>query len=83
MRVASSGFGGIGMTVSSSARMNIVAFIAILTVSASTMLWLFWRFPLMTAIITLGVFLGLGVLARLARSIDVDMTDLDRTKQRI
>ena len=83
MRVASSCFGGIGMTVSSSARMNIVAFIAILTVSAGTMLWLFWRFPLMTALITLGVFLGLGVLARLARWIDVDITDLDRTEQRV
>jgi hypothetical protein len=71
------------MTVSSSARMNIVAFIAILTLSAGTMLWLFWRFPLMTAIITVGIVLGLSVLARLARSIDVDMTDLDRTKQRI
>jgi hypothetical protein len=63
--------------------MNIVAFLAILTVSAGTMLWLFWRFPLMTAIITLGVFAALGVLARLARSLDVDMTDLDRTNQRI
>ena len=71
------------MTVSSSVRMNIVAFIAILTVSAGTMLWLFWRFPLMTALITLGVFLGLGVLARLARWIDVDITDLDRTEQRV
>jgi hypothetical protein len=71
------------MTVSSSARANIVAFIAILTVSAGTMLWLFWRFPLMTAIVTLGVFLGLGVLARLARLLDVDMTDLDRTEQRV
>jgi len=71
------------MTVSSSARMNIVAFIAILTLSAGTMLWLFWRFPLMTAIITLGVFLGLSVLARLARLIDVDITDLDGTKQRV
>jgi hypothetical protein len=63
--------------------MNIVAFLAILTMSAGTMLWLFWRFPLMTAIITLGVFAALGVLARLARSLDVDMTDLDRTNQRI
>jgi hypothetical protein len=71
------------MTVSSSARMNIVAFIAILTLSAGTMLWLFWRFPLMTAIITLGIFLGLSVLAHLARWIDVDITDLDRTKQRV
>lgn len=63
--------------------MNIVAFLAILTVSAGTMLWLFWRFPLLTAIITVGVFVVLGVLARLARSLDVDMTDLDQTNQRI
>jgi hypothetical protein len=63
--------------------MGIVAFIAILTLSAATMLWLFWRFPLPTAIITVGMFLVLGVLVRLARSIDVDMTDLDPTKQRV
>ena len=71
------------MEDSASSRIGIVAFFAVVAISAATMLWLFWRFPLMTAIITLGVFLGLGVLARLARSIDVDMTDLDRTKQRI
>ena len=71
------------MAVPSSARMSIVAFIAILTLSAGTMLWLFWRFPLPTAIITVGAFVVLGVLVRLARSIDVDMTDLDRTKQRV
>jgi CHASE2 domain-containing sensor protein len=57
-----------------------VAFLIVLAVSAGTMLWLLWRFPLMTALITLGVFTVLGVLARLARSIDVDM-DMDRTKQ--
>jgi uncharacterized membrane protein YhfC len=71
------------MAVSSSAPVSIVAFIAILTLSAGTMLWLFWRFPLPTAIITVGAFVVLGVLVRLARSIDVDMTDLDRTKQRV
>jgi hypothetical protein len=63
--------------------MGTVAFIAILTVSAATMLWLFWRFPLMTAIVTLGVFAALVVLARLARSLDVEMKDLDRTEQSI
>jgi hypothetical protein len=63
--------------------MGIVAFLAILTVSAGTMLWLFWRFPLMTAIVTLGVFAALAVLARLARSIDVDLKDLDRTEHSI
>lgn len=47
------------------------------------MLWLFWRFPLMTAIITLGAFAALGVLVRLARAIDVEsMADLD-TKQHV
>jgi hypothetical protein len=71
------------MTISSSERMSIVAFIAILTLSAGTMLWLFWRFPLPTAIITVGAFAALGVLVRLARSIEVDMTDLDPTKQRV
>ena len=66
------------MAGSSSKRMGIVAFLAILTVSAATMLWLFWRFPLMTAIITLGAFAALGVLVRLARAIDVEsMVDLD------
>ena len=71
------------MSTSSSARMGIVAFLAILTVSAGTMLWLFWRFPLMTAIITIGVFAALVVLARLARSMDVDVQDLDRTEQSV
>jgi hypothetical protein len=60
--------------------MGIVAFLVILTVSAATMLWLFWRFPLMTAIVTLGVFAALVVLARLARSIDVDMQDARATR---
>jgi hypothetical protein len=68
------------MSASSSARMGIVAFLAILTVSAGTMLWLFWRFPLLTAIVTVGVFAALVVLARLARSIEVDMKDLDQTE---
>ncbi|MDP9088577.1 MAG: hypothetical protein M3O26_07540 [Pseudomonadota bacterium] len=71
------------MAGSSSSRMGIVAFLAILTLSAATMLWLFWRFPLMTAIITLGAFAALGVLVRLARAVDVEsMADLD-TKQRV
>ena len=71
------------MSTTASARMGTMAFLAILTVSAGTMLWLFWRFPLMTAIVTLGVFAALVVLARLARSIDVDLQDLDRTEQSV
>lgn len=70
------------MSESSSARMGIVAFVAILTVSAGTMLFLFWRFPLTTAIVTLGVLAALAILARLARSFD-ELKDLDRTEQSI
>jgi hypothetical protein len=66
----------------SSSRMGVAAFIAVLTVSAGTMLYLFWRFPLVTAVVTLGILAALGVLARLARSFD-DMKDMDRTEQSI
>ena len=47
------------------------AFVAVLCGSAATMIWLFWRFPLATAVITLGVFLSLGVSARSARVLAV------------
>jgi hypothetical protein len=55
--------------------------IIVVAVSAATKLWLFWRFPLLTAIGTLCVLAILGVLARLSRSIEVDIQDLDRTEQ--
>jgi hypothetical protein len=66
----------------SSSRIGVIAFLAVLTVSAGTMLYLFWRFPLTTAIVTLGILAALGILARLARSID-EMKDMDRSEQSI
>jgi hypothetical protein len=66
----------------SSSRMGVAAFIAVLTVSACTMLYLFWRFPLITAVVTLGILAALGILARLARSFD-EMKDMDRSEQSI
>ena len=67
------------MTESSSKRTNVAAFLAILAVSAATMIVLFWRFPVTTALITLGVFVLLGVSARLARAIEVvDVADIER-----
>jgi hypothetical protein len=68
------------MTEGASARANIIALLAILTVSASTMLWLFWRFPVTTAIITVAVLAVLVLLAALARSIEVEIP-VDRRKQ--
>jgi hypothetical protein len=72
---------GIGMHALSS-RIGVAAFVVVLTVSAGTMLYMFWRFPLTTAIVTLGVLAALGVLAKLARSIE-EMKDLDRTEQSV
>lgn len=66
----------------SASRIGVIAFIAVLTVSAGTMLYLFWRFPLTTAVVTLAILAALGVLARLARSID-EMKDLDRNEQSV
>jgi uncharacterized membrane protein AbrB (regulator of aidB expression) len=57
------------MTDSPHARANIFALL-ILTLSAATMLWLFWHYPLGTAIVTIVVVAMLGIYARLARSIE-------------
>jgi hypothetical protein len=69
------------MTESSSNRTNVAAFLAILIVSAATMVVLFWRFPLMTALITLAVLLLLGVSARLSRAIEfADVSDIEQSE---
>jgi hypothetical protein len=68
------------MTDSRSTRANVIALIAIMMVSASIMLWLFWRFPLTTAIITVAVLTILGLLGALARSIEAEIP-VDRRKQ--
>ncbi len=68
------------MTGSSSTRANVAALLAVLTISAGTMLWLFWRFPLATTLITLAVLTALGVSARMAHSSD-DHNDVGSGKQ--
>jgi hypothetical protein len=56
--------------------------LAVLTISAGTMLWLFWRFPLATALITLAVLAALGVSARMAHSSD-DHNDVGSGKHSV
>ena len=68
------------MSDSSFARTNVAALLAILALSAATMLWLFWHFPVTTTVATVAILLGLGVCARLARLTDSDMTDLKQTE---
>jgi hypothetical protein len=73
--------GKVGMTNSSIARANIVGFIAVLALSAITMVWLFWHHPVKTIIATIAVLAALGVSARLARSIEADNgAGLDRSE---
>jgi len=70
-------FGGIGMTVKSSERSSVAVFIAVLTLSSATMLFLFWKFPLATAGVTFAILTVLGILAVLSRSIEVEKPELD------
>jgi hypothetical protein len=57
-------------------RAKIAALFTILILSAATMLWLLWRFPLITAGVTLAVLTTLGVCARLARLTDSELAEL-------
>jgi hypothetical protein len=60
------------MTNSAQKRTNIFGFVAIVVLSAVTMLWLFWHHPVSTAIATIVVLAGLGISARLARFVQSD-----------
>ena len=60
------------MTRTLNARGNVIAFLAILALSALTMVWLFWHHPVKTLIATIAVLAALGISARLARAIEVD-----------
>lgn len=73
------------MTVKSSDRSRVAVFISVLILSSATMLWLFWRFPLATAGVTLAILAVLGILAVLSRSIEVESPglDLDQSKHRL
>jgi hypothetical protein len=70
------------MTDSPHARKKIAAFWGVVSLSAVTMLYLFWRFPLQTALVTVGVLALVFIWARLARSIDFgDIAEMDRHSQ--
>ena len=54
---------------------GLALFLAIVATSAITMIYMFWRFPLVTSITTVVVLTALFVSAVLARSIEVDTAD--------
>jgi hypothetical protein len=61
-------------------RAMIAAFLGTLATSAGIMLWAFWRFPLITAVVALALFAGLCVLVRLAPLIDFDSAEVDDSR---
>lgn len=72
------------MTDSTTGRKNIALFLVILALSAATMMYLFWRFPIITAMVTLTVLALLGVSARLARYIDAsDLNEREHREQSV
>ena len=66
------------MTEKSSNGRKVAAFFAILTLSGVMMLWAFWHFPKTTLAVAVMVLAGFAVTARLARSTDTDLSDLER-----
>jgi L-cysteine desulfidase len=66
---------------SSKKRGRIAALLAIVMLSSVTMVWMFWHFPRITAMVTIIVLAGLGISARLSRLIDSDLSELGRRNQ--
>jgi len=64
------------MTNSAQKRTNIVGFLAVLMLSAATMLWLLWHHPVTTLIVTVVVLAAFAIAARLAQMVDTDMSDM-------
>jgi uncharacterized membrane protein YqjE len=63
---------------SSKAKGSVAALLAIVTLSSVTMVWMFWHYPRITAMVTIVVLAGLGISARLSRLIDSDLSELRR-----
>ncbi len=63
------------MSDTSKFRTNLAVLLAIWALSATSMLWLLWHYPLRTAIATFIILAGLDVSARLARSMDSEMSE--------
>lgn len=66
------------MTDSAHLRTNVVGFLAVITLSSATMLWLFWHHPVKTAIVTIVVLAAFALSARLAQMVDTDMSEREQ-----
>jgi predicted benzoate:H+ symporter BenE len=64
-------------------RVNTGIFLVVAALSAGTMVWLFWHHPIKTVIGTIAVLAALGMSARLARAIEAEAGELERSEQSI
>lgn len=70
------------MSKSAHLRTNIVEFLAIVVLSAVTMLWLFWRYPVTTGIAAIVLLAAFALSARVAQWMDPEgKADLDHGEQ--
>ena len=60
------------MAHASQSQAKILVFLATLALSALTMIWLFWRYPLSTSVAALAVLAAFYGSAPLARSVETD-----------
>jgi hypothetical protein len=66
------------MTESTQKRTNVFGFLAVIALSAVTMLWLFWHHPVTTSIVTIVVLAAFAISARLAQMVDTDLSDREQ-----
>ncbi len=70
------------MTMTARGRSRMFGLLALVFLSAGSMIWMFWHYPKGTAIATLALIAAFAVLVRLARAIDTDICEIDQGEQR-
>ena len=63
-------------------RSSIALFISAVTVSALTMVWMLWHFPIVTIMAALAVLIGVTLAARLAKTLDTESSTGGRDPKR-
>jgi hypothetical protein len=71
------------MTEKASARAKIMGLLAVVGLSAVTMLWLYWHYPLSTSLATVAILAGLGLSARKAGDSEIEDTDMEPSEQSV
>ncbi len=71
------------MTEKASERAKIMGLLAVVGLSAVTMLWLYWHYPLSTSLATVAILTGLGLSARKAGDSEIEDTDMEPSEQSV